>query len=97
MQPVDWTLADISEPHHRLFVLQWGELFGEDSLDTWQVRTSNVLSILAEIEEVTRVARTEHAPVQAALEPLLVETLSVLQRDLVIAQCVGSQKEGTPA
>lgn len=80
-------MADITEPHHRLFVLQWGELFGEESLDTWQVRTSNVLSILEEVEEVTRVARTEHAPVQAALEPLLAEALGVLQRDLVVAQC----------
>lgn len=93
MQPVDWSAADIPAAHHRLFVLQWAELFGEDYLDTWQVRTSNIIAILGEIEEVTRVAREDYAPVQAALPSLLDEALGVLERDHVVNRSFPSCRE----
>lgn len=86
MQHVDWTTAGIDQQHHRMFVLQWQELFGDDSLDTWQVRTSNVLTILAEIEEVARVARLDHGPAAASLPPLLEEALSSIRYDLAVSQ-----------
>jgi hypothetical protein len=67
-----------------LFVLQWREIFGEDFLDTWQVRSSNLLSILREIEDVARVARIDHAPAQAALPALLNEAVASIARDVAI-------------
>jgi hypothetical protein len=86
VQPVDWRTAGIEKEHHRLFVLQWQELFRADSLDTWQVRTSNVLSILAEIAEVARVARLDHGPAAASLPVLLEEALSSIRYDLAVSQ-----------
>lgn len=83
MEAIDWTAADIKETHHQLFVLQWVEVFDEGSLDTWQVRSSNLLSILAEIEDVARVASFDHAPAQGALAPLLDEAIGCIERDLV--------------
>jgi hypothetical protein len=41
--------AGIKEEAHRFFVLLWNEIFDEYTFDSWQVRSSNLISILEEI------------------------------------------------
>lgn len=86
MEPIDWTQAGVKEPHHQLFILQWAELFSEESLDTWQVRTSNLLTLLKEIEQACRVATLEFGPARYAIPELIDECLSSIERDLVLKE-----------
>lgn len=44
----DWDRWGITAPLHKLFVLFWAETLDEHTLDTWQVRTCNVSSLLGE-------------------------------------------------
>lgn len=84
MEQPDWEAADITHPHHRIFVLQWIELFDDASLDTWQVRSTNLLSLLREVEAVAHIAATDHPPTVAALRPLADEAIGSAGRDLVM-------------
>lgn len=83
-QQMDWVELGVSADHHKLFILQWFELFADDSLDTWQVRTSNVLSLLREVEETIEVSISDYGPAQAALPDLVKEALNSIDRDLVV-------------
>lgn len=86
IQQLDWDSLGVTHEHHKLFILQWRELFAEETLDTWQVRTSNVLTILEEVERTIQVAASEYAPAQGALPELIKEALVCIERDLVIKQ-----------
>lgn len=79
----DWTQLGVPLQHHRLFVHHWDDLFSEVGLDTWQVRTSNVRTLLQEFVQATQVAE-EYPPLTSALEDLIAETLGALERDEVI-------------
>lgn len=80
-----WRRWGIAEESHRFFVLRWDELFGENTFDTWQVRTCNVPSILNEILETVRVGQT-HAPYLVNLEYLLDEATMLASRDFVVSK-----------
>jgi len=41
--------AGITDPAHQFFVLRWYEIFDEFTFDSWQVRSSNIKTILGEI------------------------------------------------
>lgn len=84
-QTPDWAKLNVPSESHRLLVLQWDDLFSEEGLDTWQVRTSNIRTLLEEFVEATRVAEG-HAPHRHALVDLTAEALDALERDEVVRQ-----------
>jgi hypothetical protein len=79
---INWTKVGVQLEHHRLLVLQWNDLFSEEGLDTWQVRTSTVRTLLEEFIEATRVAE-DHLPHRHALVDIAAEALNALERDEV--------------
>ena len=46
---VPWNSWGVSTEQEKFFIRRWEELFTEDTLDSWQVRYSNVMTILHEI------------------------------------------------
>jgi hypothetical protein len=80
--PFEWKNAEISSELHKFFVLLWWELFDEHTLDSWQVRSGNVRTILQEILESIRVAE-DHAPFRHNVPHLLQEALSSCDLDPV--------------
>lgn len=82
----NWDLLDIREDQHRLFLLLWRQLLDDATPDTWQVRSTNVLSLLGEIESVAHIALTEHMPSVAALPRLVEEVKANVRRDHVISE-----------
>lgn len=77
-----WSQWNISSPSHRFFVLRWLELLDYQTYSSWQVRTSNVTSILHELRdaaETTSRVPTHHANVK----PLLDELEVILSYDRV--------------
>jgi hypothetical protein len=78
----EWAQWNISSSSHRFFVLRWFELLDYQTYSSWQVRTSNVTSILQELRhagETTVRVPTHHANVK----PLLDELNVVLSYDCV--------------
>ena len=59
--PEEWAQWSIQEDLQKFLTLLWVELFGESTLDTWQVRTSNVRTLLQELIEAVTVAE-QHPP-----------------------------------
>ncbi len=55
-----WAEWGISEEHHKFFVARWHELFHENTFDTWQVRSTNIHSILEEILLASKVVEDVH-------------------------------------
>jgi hypothetical protein len=76
----DWQSWGITAEHHKLFVLVWAELFGEDTPDTWQTRTSNIRTILAELLEVLTVSE-HHDRYRHNIPSLLAEALQIVGQD----------------
>ncbi len=56
-----WTAYGITHNLHKFFVQRWHELFDEDTYDSWQVQTSNVHTLLAELSDSVHVI--VHTPV----------------------------------
>lgn len=81
----NWSSLGSEHGYHRLLVLHWGDLFSDEGLDTWQVRTSNVRTLLEEFVHATRVAE-DHAPHRHALVDLIDEALNALERDEVVRE-----------
>lgn len=80
--PGQWNSAGIVEPIQRFFVLVWSEMFGV-TLDTWQVRTTNVTSALSEL--VTAVDRVAEFDGYRHNIPHILEEAEVLsERDPVL-------------
>lgn len=91
---VDWGKYGIESDAHRLFLLLWMEFLDEHTADTWQVRTSNVRTLLAELAETAQVAHhydpyrhhiphlIEEARVLAGLDPIVKRHFPFAQRYL---------------
>jgi hypothetical protein len=65
------------------FILRWQDLFDERTYDSWQVRTSNVQTIMAEMLVGLEMARLEPKS-YASLGSLVDEAIEIAKRDLVI-------------
>lgn len=68
-----WTKWNIESERHRFFYLRWRELFDMSTFDTWQVRSSNIRSMLDELEESARVlavTKSHHPNIQALLSEM---------------------------
>lgn len=83
-KPDEWTRWGVSDDLHQVFALHWTEIFDPETPDTWQVRTSNIKTILNEVIESARLAqqRPSHRPM---LRALLDEALVVVKRDMILA------------
>jgi hypothetical protein len=79
----DWTKSNILEENHQLFVLRWYEIFNENTFDSWQVRTSNAISILNEILESTFIIEQLHE-YHVNIEKLINELKKVIENDIII-------------
>lgn len=65
------------------FILRWQELFDTRTYSSWRVRTSNVISILEELNVGLEMARTVPKSF-ASLEYLLDEALEIAKADIII-------------
>ena len=80
--PDDWSRWGISDECHQFFSLHWTELFDPDTPDTWQVRTCNAKSLMAEIESLARTPGTH----PGTFRPLLEEAIGMVGRDIILAE-----------
>lgn len=83
-----WESWGISESSHKFFLSRWYELFDEDTFDSWQVRTSNVKSILHEILAASEVA-IRFYPSHHNINWLIEEAKSIMPKDIVITESFG--------
>jgi hypothetical protein len=82
---IDWVALGTLSEQHQLFVLAWRQLLDDATPDTWQVRSTNVLSLLRELEAIAVVALMEHEKSAVALAPLLKELKACVARDHVVS------------
>jgi hypothetical protein len=80
-----WQNWGLENPLHRLFVLLWEEMFNEDSLDSWQVRTCNSLTLLEEMAESADNAETFEAA-RFAIQVLIAELKKISRGDIIISR-----------
>ncbi len=81
--PSEIERAGLTAEPHLLFVQRWHELFDEASFDAWQVRTSNIRTILLEIAHAVKTS--EAVPSHFAnVHPLVQEARDIAHRDIVI-------------
>lgn len=76
---------DIKSEVHLFFVLRWHELFDEHTFDSWQVRSSNVRTMLDELLYGLKVAQ-EQPETFKGLSALLDEIKEVGGNDVVIKE-----------
>lgn len=79
----NWKKWNIQREHHQFFVLTWEEIFNRRTFHSWQVRTSNIRSILNEITEAIQVVRKNHI-YHHNIKALLDEALEIIDSDLII-------------
>ena len=79
----DWRRWGIQEECHQFFALHWTELFDPETPDTWQVRTSNVKTILRELVEAARIAKDIES-YRRVIRALLDEAFAVVKRDAIL-------------
>src|SRR5690554_1520868 len=77
--------AGIFNELHKLFVLVWNELFHEQSLDSWQVRSANIRTILSEIVDTVEIAQS-YPPFRHNLKALLSEAIGLTAIDPVVGK-----------
>ena len=69
----EWKSWNIMDEMDKFFILRWNELFSDDSYESWQVRTCNVLTILLEIVESAQIAskvKSHHTNIKNLLDEL---------------------------
>jgi len=79
----DWEEWGVTSEIHKFFILRWQEIFDEETLDTWQVRFSNIRSILDEILNCLEVVSTVHKYHHNIL-CLLLEAKTIIANDEVV-------------
>jgi hypothetical protein len=77
-----WTAWGVKSDLHRLFCLLWEEMLSDTTLDSWQVRTCNVPTLLAELEQVSTIAQRSDR-YKPHIPPLREELMSALSGDEV--------------
>jgi hypothetical protein len=81
-----WGKWGIESEVHKFFVQRWHEIFAEGTYDSWQIRTSNVKTILNEILDAIGVVGNVHA-FHRNIEILIDEAIKIAKTDLVISDC----------
>jgi len=79
----NWEELGISEEHHKLFFLNWEELFSEETYDSWQVRTVNLRYILMEMNDALDVALSFPSS-HKNIDMLIAESIEVAKNDTII-------------
>ncbi len=77
--------AGITHEAHRFFVLRWNEIFDEFTFDSWQVRSSNLKTILEEILNSCQVVDKIHNH-HPNIEMLIAEAIRAAQNDEIICE-----------
>lgn len=81
----DWEDWAITSENHKFFTLRWHEVFDENTLDTWQVRFSNIKSILVELKDSIDIVRVEHR-YHHNIECLLIEAREISKNDILVEE-----------
>ena len=81
----EWSTWGIADESHKFFFLRWQEILDENTADTWQLRFSNIKTILNELLDVTDVIE-EVPEAHKNLFILLAEAREILSNDIVINQ-----------
>ena len=76
----DWAQWQIEAPAHRFFTLRWLELLDPQTFSTWQIRTANIRSILAEMAESGEACRRVYGH-HVNLRALLDEAFAIFRSD----------------
>jgi hypothetical protein len=79
----EWHKYEITNAAHKFFVLRWQELFDEETFDSWQVRTSNLNTILSEINSTVDVVKRVHSH-HVNIEYLLNEAAEIIKKDITL-------------
>lgn len=88
-----WTRWQVVTERQKFFFLRWNELFDQDTFDTWQIRSSNVRSLLQELEDAART--TVLAPSHRRnLKYILDELDVVVAHDTVIRNQLPALRHG---
>lgn len=56
----EWQSWGIANEAHKFFFLRWEELFKDDTYDGWQVKYSNIRTLLKEVLEAAEVVKVVH-------------------------------------
>lgn len=78
-----WDKWAIKEDAHKFFLIRWNEIFSEDTFDSWQVRTSNIRSILHEILDLLEVVERVHES-HPNIKFLIEEAYFVTKNDIIL-------------
>ncbi len=78
-----WQSWGITEDIHKFFYLRWQELFFERTFDSWQVRSSNIRSVLKEVLDTAEIVKDYH--IYHPNIPILInEAEKIIGKDLII-------------
>lgn len=80
-----WAKWGIHEEHQKFFIARWHEIFDEETFDTWQVRSSNIRSILKEILDACKVVEDVHV-YHHNISALISEAEHVAHTDFIIKE-----------
>ena len=78
-----WDEWAIKEDAHKFFLLRWNEIFSEETFDSWQVRTSNLRSILNEIFDLLNVVERVHES-HPNIKSLIEEAHYIAKNDIIV-------------
>ena len=82
-----WQEWGIEKEPHRFFVQRWYEIFSEETYDSWQIRTSNVKTILNEILDAIDVVGRVHT-FHRNIEFLIDEAIKISKKDFIISDFI---------
>jgi len=75
--------SHITKDAHKFFILRWYEIFDEYTFDSWQVRSSNLITILDEILVSCEIVEKIHAH-HPNIKSLIDEAKRAVRNDLII-------------
>lgn len=79
----DWDSWGITSDAHKFFLLCWQDIFADDTFDSWQVRTSNIKTVLREIIEACEIVQKVHH-YHLNLRVLLDEAKTIADDDIIV-------------
>lgn len=79
----EWKSWNIKDEMDKFFILRWNELFSDNSYESWQVRTCNVLTILSELVESTQIASKVNSH-HTNIKNLLDELKYTVKEDIIV-------------
>jgi len=73
----------VVEDQHKFFIARWHELLDDDTFDSWQLRTCNIVSVLKEMANHIAVVDKQHRT-HHHLKYLLEEAKAIIERNFLI-------------